>query len=189
MQIVYPIFIQPLFNKLTPLPEGELRQRIEKLAGSLGFPLKHLYVIDGSKRSGHSNAYFYGLPWSKHIVIFDTLIEQSTPAEVEAVIAHELGHWKYAHPTKLLAVGQINLLITLSAFTLFIHNPTLFKSFGFSDDIAYRQQPVVIGFFLYQLIMNTLDPVITLLINSITRKYEYQAGESTLLCCTGHLFA
>jgi STE24 endopeptidase len=56
MQLVYPIFIQPLFNKLTPLPEGELRERIEKLAGSLGFPLKHLYVIDGSKRSGHSNA-------------------------------------------------------------------------------------------------------------------------------------
>lgn len=67
-QVVYPTFIQPLFNKLTPLPEGELRTRVEALASKLGFPLKHLYVIDGSKRSGHSNAYFYGLPWSKHIV-------------------------------------------------------------------------------------------------------------------------
>jgi len=68
------------------LPQGELRERVEKLAGKLGFPLKHLYVIDGSKRSGHSNAYFYGLPWSKHIVIYDTLLEKSSPAEVEAVL-------------------------------------------------------------------------------------------------------
>jgi len=76
-----------------------------------------------------------------------------------------------------MAVGQINLLITLSAFSLFIHNPVLFRSFGFSDDVAVRQQPVVIGFFLYQLIMNPLDPLISLAMNSITRRYEYEAGE------------
>lgn len=83
-----------------------------------------------------------------------------------------------AHPTKLMAVGQINLLITLSAFTLFIHNPTIFRSFGFGEDVAVRQQPVIIGFFLYQLIMNPLDPLISLVINSITRRYEYEAGQS-----------
>jgi len=160
-------------------------------------------------------------------VIFDTLIEQSKPEEVEAVIgeirvrlstingrklnsfiatiAHELGHWKHgmnsvdlsglvyeknpltsywrlfpAHPSKLMVVGQINLLITLSAFTLFIHNPAIFRSFGFSEDVAVRQQPVIIGFFLYQLIMNPLDPLISLLMNSVTRRYEYEAGESFL---------
>jgi STE24 endopeptidase len=75
-----------------------------------------------------------------------------------------------------MAVGQINLLITLSAFSLFIHNPVLFRSVGFSNDVAVRQQPVVIGFFLYQLIMNPLDPLISLVMNSITRRYEYEAG-------------
>lgn len=87
--------VQPLFNKLTPLPAGDLRTRTEKLASQLGFPLKHLYQIDGSKRSSHSNAYFYGLPWSKHIVVYDTLMEKSTPSEVEAVLGHELGHWYF----------------------------------------------------------------------------------------------
>ena len=76
-----------------------------------------------------------------------------------------------------MAVGQINILITLSAFTLFIHNPTIFRSFGFGEDVAVRQQPVIIGFFLYQLIMNPLDPLISLVVNSITRRYEYEAGE------------
>ena len=86
MVVIFPTFIQPLFNKLSPLQTGELKSRIEGLATKLKFPLKHLYEIDGSKRSSHSNAYFYGLPWSKHIVIFDTLIKQSKPDEVEAVL-------------------------------------------------------------------------------------------------------
>lgn len=72
-----------------------MRTRVEALAAKLKFPLKHLYVIDGSKRSSHSNAYFYGLPWSKQIVLYDTLIDKSSPAEVEAVLAHELGHWHF----------------------------------------------------------------------------------------------
>ncbi len=86
MVVIYPTVIQPLFNKLSPLPQGPLRTRIEALATRLKFPLTDLYVIDGSKRSAHSNAYFYGLPWSKHIVIYDTLISQSTPEEIEAVL-------------------------------------------------------------------------------------------------------
>ena len=109
MVVLYPTVIQPLFNKLSPLADGDLRTRIEALASKLKFPLKHLYEIDGSKRSSHSNAYFFGLPWvcrcclpswvgapgygadsgglqSKHIVIFDTLIKQSKSEEVEAVL-------------------------------------------------------------------------------------------------------
>lgn len=95
MVVLYPTVIQPLFNTLSPLAPGDLRTRIESLASKLRFPLTHLYEIDGSKRSSHSNAYFFGLPWSKHIVIFDTLIKESTSDEVEAVLAHELGHWYY----------------------------------------------------------------------------------------------
>ena len=104
---IYPIFILPLFNKLSPLEPGDLKTGVEGLAKRLSFPLKELYVIDGSKRSAHSNAYFYGLPWKKHIVIYDTLIEKSETEEVVAVLSHELGHWSLSHTTKLFGIAQV----------------------------------------------------------------------------------
>ena len=104
---IYPIVILPLFNKLSPLEEGPLKTGVEGLAKRLHFPLKELYVIDGSKRSAHSNAYFYGLPWKKHIVIYDTLIEKSETEEVVAVLSHELGHWSLSHTTKLFGIAQV----------------------------------------------------------------------------------
>lgn len=90
MMTLYPVLIMPLFNKFTPLEEGELRTRIEALAASLNFPLTKLFVTDGSKRSSHSNAYFFGLFKSKRIVLFDTLLEQATHDEIVAVLGHEL---------------------------------------------------------------------------------------------------
>lgn len=105
---IYPTFILPLFNKLSPLEPGELKSGVEKLASNLKFPLSSLYVIDGSKRSAHSNAYFFGLPWKKHIVIYDTLIEKSEPQEVVAVLGHELGHWSLSHTTKLMGIAQVS---------------------------------------------------------------------------------
>ena len=108
---IYPIFILPLFNKLSPLEPGELKSGVESLAQRLKFPLSSLFVIDGSKRSAHSNAYFFGLPWKKHIVIYDTLIEKSEPQEVVAVLGHELGHWSLAHTTKLFAIAQVRFSI------------------------------------------------------------------------------
>lgn len=108
MVTIYPIAILPLFNKLSPLEPGELKTGVEALAGRLKFPLHSLFVIDGSTRSAHSNAYFFGMPWKKHIVIYDTLIEKSSTEEVGAVLAHELGHWKLGHTTKLFAIGQVS---------------------------------------------------------------------------------
>ena len=107
MITIYPIAILPLFNKLTPLDDGPLRTSVEALATRLKFPLKGLYVIDGSKRSAHSNAYFFGLPWNKQIVIYDTLIEKSETEEVVAVLGHELGHWSLGHTTKLFGISQV----------------------------------------------------------------------------------
>jgi STE24 endopeptidase len=104
---IYPIAILPLFNKLSPLEPGPLKTGVEDLAKRLKFPLHELHVIDGSKRSAHSNAYFYGLPWKKHIVIYDTLIEKSEPEEVVAVLSHELGHWSLSHTTKLFGIAQV----------------------------------------------------------------------------------
>ena len=107
MITIYPIAILPLFNKLSPLQEGKLKTDVEGLAQKLKFPLHELYVIDGSKRSAHSNAYFFGLPWKKHIVIYDTLIEKSETQEVVAVLAHELGHWSLGHTTKMFGINQV----------------------------------------------------------------------------------
>lgn len=173
MITVYPIFIQPLFNKLEPLPEGKLRSEVEKLASSLQFPLKHLYVIDGSKRSAHSNAYFFGLPWAKHIVLFDTLIEQSSTEQVVAVLAHELGHWKLSHTSRLLAISQVQIFFTFALFSAFISNNSVYQSFGFPAGV----KPILVGFLLYNDILTPLDSVLTLLMNMLSRKHEYEADE------------
>ncbi|KAI0298335.1 metalloendopeptidase [Multifurca ochricompacta] len=174
MIVLYPTIIQPLFNKLSPLPEGELRTRIEALASKLKFPLKHLYEIDGSKRSSHSNAYFFGLPWSKHIVIFDTLIKQSRPEEVEAVLAHELGHWYYLHPTKLLFVSQLHLFTILALFPAFLNAPPLLRSFGFPESVAARPPPII-AFLLYQMVLTPLEAIVGMALNAVSRRFEYQA--------------
>jgi Zn-dependent protease with chaperone function len=109
MITIYPITILPLFNKLSPLEPGDLKTGVEALAERLKFPLHELYVIDGSKRSAHSNAYFFGMPWKKHIVIYDTLIEKSETQEVVAVLAHELGHWSLGHTTRLFGISQVRV--------------------------------------------------------------------------------
>ncbi|KAL4254180.1 CAAX prenyl protease [Abortiporus biennis] len=174
MVILYPTVIQPLFNKLSPLADGELRTRIEALASKLKFPLKHLYEIDGSKRSSHSNAYFFGLPWSKHIVIFDTLIKESKPEEVEAVLAHELGHWFYMHPTKLLFISQLHIFTVLALFPAFMHAPPLLRAFDFPKSVAAKP-PTVIAFLLFQMILTPMEAVIGMAMNALSRKFEYEA--------------
>ncbi|TFY77410.1 hypothetical protein EWM64_g6604 [Hericium alpestre] len=174
MVIIYPTVIQPLFNKLSPLPEGELRGRIETLAGKLKFPLKHLYEIDGSKRSSHSNAYFFGLPWSKHIVIFDTLIKQSKPEEVEAVLAHELGHWYYLHPTKLLLISQLHIFVVLALFPAFRYAPPLLRAFGFPEEVAAHPPPII-AFLLFQMVLTPLEAVVSMALNAVSRRFEYEA--------------
>ncbi|KAL0564470.1 zinc metalloprotease [Marasmius crinis-equi] len=174
MVILYPTVIQPLFNKLTPLQTGELRVRVESLASKLRFPLKHLYEIDGSKRSSHSNAYFFGLPWSKHIVIFDTLIQQSKPEEVEAVLAHELGHWYYMHPTKMMAISQFHIFTILALFPAFLHAPPLLRSFDFPKEVA-AQPPTIVAFLLFQMILTPLEAVISIGMNAVSRHFEWQA--------------
>ncbi len=188
--VLYPTVIQPLFNKLTPLPQGALRDRVVALASSLKFPLKHIYVIDGSKRSSHSNAYFFGVipGGNKHIVIFDTLIEKSSSDEIEAVLAHELGHYANNDPTKLLVLSQVQIWFTMSLFTLFINNVSLYRSFGFQVGPSLLEKaagtpssqilnylPIIIGLELFQLVLNPTDALIKFLLNSAIRRMEYAA--------------
>lgn len=120
-------------------------------------------------------------------VIYDTLIEKSTPAEIEAVLAHELGHWAHSDPTKLLIVSQLNLVLMLSLFTLFIHNASLFRAFGFATKaspgaIAVEPYlPVIVGLELFQLVLNPTDALLKFGINAIVRRMEYAADRYVAL--------
>ncbi|OJJ44673.1 hypothetical protein ASPZODRAFT_153573 [Penicilliopsis zonata CBS 506.65] len=167
---IYPIVILPLFNKLSPLEPGDLKTGVEQLARKLKFPLSELYVIDGSKRSAHSNAYFYGLPWKKHIVIYDTLIEKSEPQEVVAVLSHELGHWSLSHTTKLFGIAQFHMFYIFALFSVFVNNQSLYQSFGF-----FKEQPIMIGFLLFSDALAPMDAVVKLLMNILSRKFEFEA--------------
>lgn len=170
MITIWPIVIMPLFNKLTPLEPGNLKTGVEALAARLKFPLNELYVIDGSKRSAHSNAYFFGMPWKKHIVIYDTLIEKSEPQEVVAVLAHELGHWSLGHTTRLFGISQFHFFYIFSLFSVFIKNQSLFADFGFKGI-----QPIIIGFILFSDVLAPMDVLIKLGMNVLSRRYEFQA--------------
>ncbi|KAH9904724.1 peptidase family M48-domain-containing protein [Xylariomycetidae sp. FL2044] len=172
MITVYPIVILPLFNKLSPLQEGKLKSDTEALAKKLNFPLHELFVIDGSKRSAHSNAYFFGLPWKKHIVIYDTLIEKSKEEEVVAVLAHELGHWKLGHTTRLFGVSQLHVFYIFTLFSVFINNNSLYTDFGF-----IKEHPIIIGFILFSDALAPMDTIIKLGMNVMSRRFEFQADE------------
>ena len=106
---IFPTFIAPLFNKFTPLPEGEIKETILKLLEKVGFRASGLFIMDASKRSSHGNAYFTGFGKNKRIVFFDTLIERLDVQEIEAVLAHELGHMKLNHIKKMIVKFKINV--------------------------------------------------------------------------------
>lgn len=147
-------------------------------AGALSFPLKKLFVMDGSKRSGHSNAYMYGFFNNKRIVIYDTLIAQCTEGQVVAVLAHELGHWKLSHTLCLMLIGQATLLLQFGAFTLIRASPTLFGDFGFTG-----AQPVIMALVLFQMVMTPVDSLLHYMNNIISRR----CAPCPLPCCVHSL--
>ncbi|MGZ5047470.1 MAG: M48 family metallopeptidase [Usitatibacter sp.] len=130
--MVFPRWIAPLFNRFTPLEEGDLRRRIEALIERCGFHAKGLFVMDGSRRSSHGNAYFTGFGTEKRIVFFDTLIERLTPSEIEAVLAHELGHFARGHIPRLLAVRFALALVMLAILGWLYREPAFYQALGLS---------------------------------------------------------
>ena len=123
MIVIFPTFIAPWFNKFEPLKESELRERILALADQVGFKTSGIFSMDGSRRSAHSNAYFTGIGKSKRIVLFDTLIEQMTTAEGLAVLAHEMGHYKLKHISRMLLVQTVFLFGGLYVLSLLVAFP------------------------------------------------------------------
>ncbi|KAF9106330.1 hypothetical protein BGX27_009205 [Mortierella sp. AM989] len=166
----YPTVIMPLFNTFTPLPEGELRTKIEALAARIKFPLTKLFVVDGSKRSGHSNAYFTGFFKNKRIVLYDTLLDHSTTDETCAVLAHELGHWDYNHMPKNIAYGLSEIYFVFYLFSKVINNKGFYQSFGFNN-----VSNVIVGFILFEYLYGPVGSITGVFRNIISRRYEFQA--------------
>lgn len=131
--IIYPTLIAPLFNRFIPVEEGEVRSRLERLIERLGYRLHGIFVMDGSKRSRHSNAYFTGLGPVKRIVLFDTLINQLDPAEIEAVVAHEIGHERLRHIPQRLALSVAGTIGGLWILSLLLNYMPLFTAFGIAQ--------------------------------------------------------
>src|SRR6478735_10626790 len=133
MMLIAPAVIMPLFNKFTPLPEGALRERLFALAQRTDFPTRSIDVMDGSKRSRHSNAFFTGFGRFRKIVLFDTLIEQLNEPELESVLAHEIGHYKKKHIPKMLVVSALGSLFAFFVVSWLAQRPWLYHAFGFSQ--------------------------------------------------------
>jgi STE24 endopeptidase len=171
MIAVYPAFIAPLFNKFSPLDNDSLKQRIEDLLARCGFRAQGLYVMDGSKRSSHGNAYFTGFGKSKRIVFFDTLIERLSAEEIEAVLAHELGHFKRRHILKLLVARFAIALIILAAMGWVIDKPWFYEGVGMGSAIPHIGVSVIVFFLLLPVFIFPLTP----LGSYVSRKHEFEA--------------
>jgi STE24 endopeptidase len=164
MVVLFPILIQPLFNKFEPLDEGSLKKRIVDLAKEIGFKPSKILKMDGSKRSHHSNAYFIGLFKEKRIVLFDTLLNQTTENEVLSILCHEFGHWYYNHTWMNIIFSFSIIFGYLYTFNIFVKNK-----------IFMSKYPMILKLNYFMLLTVVINPLLTLIQNYITRIYERQA--------------
>ena len=171
MNMFYARLIVPLFNKQTPLEEGELRNKISQYATSVGFSLNKIFVIDGSKRSTKANAYFSGFGSEKRVTLFDTLIADLTHDEIVAVLAHEVGHYKRKHIIYNLLASVLLTGLTLYVLSIFISNPLLSQAIGVSIPSFHA------GLVAFGLLYAPISELTGLLMNYLSRKFEYQADD------------
>ena len=169
MSLFYSELIVPLFNKQTPLEPGELRDAIELFANKVGFKLKNIYVIDGSKRSTKANAYFTGFGKKKRIVLYDTLINDLSTNEIVAVLAHEAGHNKYKHTLKNMLLNLPYSLLIFFLLGLILDSDTLAQSLG-GTEASFHLNMLAFG-----ILYSPISMILGLLMNILSRKYEYQA--------------
>jgi STE24 endopeptidase len=171
--VIYPTFIAPWFNRFEPLTDADVAKRVSDLMHRCGFSIRGLFVKDGSKRSAKANAEFTGLGPAKRVVLFDTLLEQLSPGELDAVLAHELGHFKHRHSTKLLTlVFSISffgfvLLGWLSQQVWFYTGLGVLPMLGSAND--------ALALILAMLLMPLVGGVLSPLLSQVSRRYEFQA--------------
>ena len=167
--LIYPTWIAPLFNKFTPLADNELKARIENLLTRCGFASSGLFVMDGSKRSNHGNAYFTGLGRNKRIVFFDTLLSRLQGSEIEAVLAHELGHFKHRHVMK-----RIVLMFSLSLGFLAVLGQ-LMTADWFYHGLGVSTQNTALALILFFLVVPVFTFLLTPLSSLLSRRHEFEA--------------
>ncbi|MBI4548183.1 MAG: M48 family metallopeptidase [Ignavibacteriae bacterium] len=171
IQFVAPTWIMPLFNKFIPLADGELKQAIMSLAEQLRFPLQGVYVMDGSKRSSKTNAFFTGFGKNKRIAMFDTLIAKHTVSELVAVLAHEIGHYKKKHIIQGIVISNVHLGVMFLMFSFFINNEALFDAF-FMEHVSIYASLIFFG-----MLYSPAEFIISIFLHLLSRKNEYEADQ------------
>jgi len=167
----WPTFIAPLFNRFTPLQDAALKRRLEALLERCGFRSSGMFVMDGSKRSSHGNAYFTGLGRNKRIVFYDTLLERLEPEEIEAVLAHELGHFRRHHVRKNLLLMGLTSLAGLALLAWLLEQPGFFSGLGVSRPSAAT------GLALFLLVLPVFTRFLAPLFNALSRRHEFEADD------------
>jgi STE24 endopeptidase len=179
VQFVAPTWIMPLFNKFTPMPDGDLKAAILGYAQSVKFSLANIFVMDGSKRSTKANAFFTGFGRNKRIALFDTLIAKHTAPELVAVLAHEIGHYKKKHIVKGMVVSVLHAGVMFYLLSIFLTHPGLFEAF-------YMRQPsIYVGLIFFALLYTPIELVLAIFLNLFSRKNEYEADRFAVET-TGH---
>ncbi len=179
VQFVAPTLIMPLFNKFTPLEEGSLRTSIVSYAESVTFPLRDIFVVDGSKRSSKANAFFTGFGGNKRIGLFDTLVEHYSVPELVAVVAHEVGHYKKGHLLKGLLVQILYQGMLFFLLSLVLENDLLFDAFYMTETSVYA------SFVFFGLLLTPVDLILSMYVNASSRKHEFEA-DAFASATTGH---
>ncbi len=169
LAVLAPVLILPLFNKFTPLPEGSLKERLLRLAKRTAFRARSIQVMDGSRRSRHSNAFFTGFGRLRKIVLFDTLIAQLTEPELEAVLAHEIGHYKKKHIPRMLAFSVVALLAGFGVLAALAKTTWLYEAFGFSPGC------IEAALLLFGLLSGVVTFWILPILHWWSRRHEYEA--------------
>lgn len=169
LQFIAPAWLMPLFNRFTPLPEGELKEGILGYASKIGFPLKGIYVMDGSKRSSKANAFFTGFGRTRRIALFDTLVAKHTVPELIAVLAHEIGHYRRKHVRTGLVTGVLHMGVMLWIFSFFVGHRPLFDAF-FVEDVSVHA-----GLVFFGMLFTPIEVFLGLLMNALSRKHEFEA--------------
>ena len=169
MQPIFNNFIAPMFNKFTPLEDGPLKDKITQYLDKVNFPVKKLEVVDGSRRSAHSNAYFSGFGKSKRIALFDTLVEQLDDDEILAVIAHEVGHYKLKHIHSGIILGSLQTGIMFFILSFFIMNPNLFSVFYMENLSIYA------SLLFFSMLYAPISILLGVFFMMVSRKNEFSA--------------
>lgn len=169
VQFIAPTWIMPLFNKFTPLESGELKNAILSYTQSVHFLLRDVFMMDGSKRSSKSNAFFTGFGKNKRIALFDTLIQKHTVAELVAVLAHEIGHYKKKHILQGIVISIVQMGVMFFLMSIFISRKELFDAFFMQNVSIYA------GLLFFGLLFTPIEFILSLALNALSRKNEFEA--------------